>query len=141
MFLPGLDLNSDRSFCHPAGNLSAGGSDAHRETGLCSVDGTFAAHDLSSKCGALPWSSQSSALQLLGSISVDGLCAIDVPRESCEQALADKVKHDCPVGAEESTKTENESKHSADRISEVLPRAAIYAGASNGYHRHRPLWR
>ena len=38
MFLPGLDLNSDRSFCHPAGNLSAGGSDAHRETGLCSVD-------------------------------------------------------------------------------------------------------
>ena len=30
MFLPGLDLNSDRSFCHPAGNLSAGGSDAHR---------------------------------------------------------------------------------------------------------------
>ena len=82
MFLPGLDLNSDRSFCHPAGNLSAGGSDAHRETGLCSVDGTFAAHDLSSKCGALPWSSQSSALQLLGSISVDGLCATDVPRES-----------------------------------------------------------
>ena len=26
MFLPGLDLNSDRSFCHPAGNLSAGDS-------------------------------------------------------------------------------------------------------------------
>jgi hypothetical protein len=37
-----------------------------------------------------------------------------------------------------------ESEMSADRISEVpnltwcFPRAAIYAGASNGYHRHRP---
>ena len=37
MFLPGLDLTSDRFFCHPAGNLSAGDSlgDHQLGEGVC----------------------------------------------------------------------------------------------------------
>src|ERR1700747_1256797 len=82
MFLSGLDLNCEPLICHPAMNLLAGVIDAHGQTGVCTVDGTFAADDFSSMCGTLRWSSQDQAFHLFGSIPVDGVCATDLSRES-----------------------------------------------------------
>jgi hypothetical protein len=42
----------------------------------------------SSLCGALRWRSQGQAVHLFGSIPVDGLCAIDLSRESQRRVLA-----------------------------------------------------
>src|SRR5918996_2192095 len=82
MFLSGLDLNFEPLICHPARNLFAGVIDGYGQTGLCAVDGTFAADDFSSMCGALRWTSQDQAFHLFGSIPVDGVCATDLSRES-----------------------------------------------------------
>ena len=81
MFLSGLDLNLESAFCQPAMSFVAGVIDAYRQIGFRAVDGTFAANNLSSLCGALWWTSQGPALQLFGSVPLDGLCATDVSRE------------------------------------------------------------
>src|SRR5690348_9599485 len=81
MFWPGLDLNFESVFCHPAMNFVAGVIDASRQVGVRTVDGTSAANNLSSLCGALWWTSQGKVFQLFGSVPVDGLCAIDVSRK------------------------------------------------------------
>ena len=82
MFIPGLDLNFAPLFCNPGMNIFPGVIDAYRQAGVCAVDGTSAADDFSSLCGALWWTSQDQAVHLFGSIPVDGLCAIDLSRES-----------------------------------------------------------
>src|SRR5688572_15939142 len=82
MFLPGLDLNFQPAFCHPAMNLVVGVIDASRQVGIRTVDGTSAANNLSSLCGALRGTPQSPAFQLFGSVPVNGLCATDVSRKS-----------------------------------------------------------
>src|SRR4249920_1205024 len=81
MFLFGLDLKSEWAFCHPAKNSFAEVIDAHRQTGLCSVDGSSAANNPSSLRRPLWWTSQSPAFQLSGSVPVDGIRAIDVSRK------------------------------------------------------------
>jgi hypothetical protein len=82
MLLAGLDLNFEPLICHPAMNHFAGVIDAYGQAGVCAVDGASAADDFSSLCGALRWRSQGQAIHLFGSIPVDGLCAIDLSRES-----------------------------------------------------------
>src|SRR5215510_12888485 len=81
MFLPGLDLNFEPLICHPARNLLAGVIDVYGQAGLCAVDGTSAADNLASLCGALRWTSQDQAFYLFGSIPVDGICTTDLSRE------------------------------------------------------------
>src|SRR5687768_9658465 len=82
MFLCGLDLNFEPLIGHPAMNLLAGVIDAYGQTGVCAVDGTFAADDFTSMCGTLRCTSQDQAFHLFGSIPVDGVCATDLSRES-----------------------------------------------------------
>ncbi len=98
MFMPGLDLNFAPLFCNPGMNIFPGVIDAYRQAGVCAVDGTSAADDFSSLCGALWWTSQDQAVHLFGSIPVDGLCAMTFREslrdiEACLRAQSAKLYH------------------------------------------------
>src|SRR4030065_35339 len=77
-----------------APNQTIGGSDAFGEIDIRAVDGTSSGEGLGAMRSALSWQLQDPELHVSGSISVHGVCAADVSRESAGHrsmfALADR---------------------------------------------------
>src|SRR4030067_251056 len=91
-----LMMSSISTACNAmvAPNQTIGGSDAFGEIDIRAVDGTSSGEDLGAMRSALSWQLQDPELHVSGSISVHGVCAADVSRESAGHrsmfALADR---------------------------------------------------
>src|SRR3974390_2867030 len=81
MIWPGLDLNLEPTFCHPARNALAGGLDAHRQVGFRAGHRTSAVDHVSPLRGTLRWKSQGQKLFLSRSVSLHGIRPTDLSRK------------------------------------------------------------
>src|SRR5450759_2426226 len=78
-----MEVSSISTACDAmvAPNQAIGGSDAFGEIDIRAVDGAPSGEDFVAMRGALSRQPQDPELYLSGSISVHGLCAVDVPGE------------------------------------------------------------
>lgn len=81
MIWPGLDLNLEPPFCHPAGNTLAGGPDAQGQAGVRTGHWASAADHVWALRGTLRREPQDQELFLFRSVSLYGLCPADLSRE------------------------------------------------------------
>src|ERR1035437_7228403 len=77
----GLDLNNACGFCDTAKYDVAGVIDEPRQAGVCAIDGTLSADDISSLRDALSGRTQGQDFLLPGSVLVHGVRAVDLSGE------------------------------------------------------------
>src|ERR1035437_10880154 len=77
----GLDLNCACRFCDPAKYDFAGVIDEPRQAGVCAIDGTLSADDVSSLRDSLSGRTQGQDFLLPGSVPVHGVRAVDLSGE------------------------------------------------------------
>src|SRR5215475_14259526 len=81
MNLRGLDLNRESTFCHPAANSLAGGLDEYGQAGVRADYPASAAYHVSALRGSLRWKPQDQEFFLSRSVSLHGVCPVDLSRE------------------------------------------------------------
>src|SRR5271168_1486626 len=86
-YLLGLDLNIDSPSRTVTAVLAAESLDASRPTSFCAVDAPSSVDDVPPVRGALRWRAQGQELLVSRPVSVYGVCAADLPRESARHRV------------------------------------------------------
>src|SRR5260370_37030008 len=86
-FFPGLDLNIDTASRTVTAVLAAESLDASRPARICAVDAPSSSDDVPPVRGALRGRAQGQELLVSRRVSVHGVCAADLPRESARHRV------------------------------------------------------